>query len=90
MNEIANYINQYTSNHHQHSDSITRYDGHSVNLSLSLCLTVYCRMTHLQYYLFVALILALHALHALKYGDSVQDIYTQQHLSLLQICRSFS
>ena len=70
MNAIVNYINQYTSNHHghQHSDSITTeassYDDRShVKLSLSLiCLTIYCMMTSLQHYLFMALTLALHPL----------------------------
>ena len=40
MQYLYNCINQFTSNHHQHSDSIIRqsvsYDDHSVKLSLSL------------------------------------------------------
>ena len=60
MPAIANYINQYTSNHHKHSESITR-QVQTVIIVIEPMLN-YFMMTDLQHYLFMALTLALHAL----------------------------
>ena len=91
MNEIANYIyiNQYTSNHHQHSDSVTRQVHTMITLTeckfgieLMHNYIVYM-MTHLQHCLAMYGINFNLALHPL---DSVQDMYTTVSIS----CRSFS
>ena len=65
MDVIANYINQYSiaSNHHQHSDSITRQVHTMITVQVKVVIELmlnYCMMTHLQHYLFMALTLALH------------------------------
>ena len=65
MNEKANYtyINQCTSNHYQHSESITRQAHTMITLTESKfvieLMRNYCMMTHLQHCLAIVIWLTL-------------------------------